>query len=111
MLIICTKEKNRENKKTKEVESGEMKRVDEKTAKNMVGMMWEYVSKSEWKKYTNQTKEDVKVEQNKKKSNPKQMDGIPSDEPFVKTRKKSKNEKDSKKAWVVVRLLHCLDDV
>ena len=85
-------------KKTKEVEIGEMKRVDDKTAHNMVGMMWEYVSKSEWKKYTRQPKEEVRVEQTEKKSNPKQMDGIPSDEPFVKTRKKSKNEKDSKKA-------------
>lgn len=34
---------------TKEVELGEIKRVDEKTAYNMVGNSWQYVSKTEWK--------------------------------------------------------------
>lgn len=34
---------------TKEVELGEIKRVDEKTAYNMVGSSWQYVSKTEWK--------------------------------------------------------------
>jgi hypothetical protein len=36
-------------KKTKEVELGEIRRVDDRTAHNMVGTSWEYVSKSEWK--------------------------------------------------------------
>ena len=34
---------------TKEVELGEIKRVDEKTAYNMVGSSWVYISKTEWK--------------------------------------------------------------
>jgi hypothetical protein len=85
-------------KKTKEVELGEIKRVDDRTAHNMVGSLWQYVSKSEWKS-SKTTKSEPITDQVKteKKSNPKQMDGVPSDEPFVKTRKKSKNEKDSKK--------------
>jgi hypothetical protein len=36
-------------KQTKEVELGEIRRVDDKTAFNMVGSNWIYVSKSEWK--------------------------------------------------------------
>jgi hypothetical protein len=39
-------------KKTKEVELGEIKRVDDKTAHNTVGSVWAYVSKSEWKMAT-----------------------------------------------------------
>ena len=34
---------------TKEVELGEIKRVDDKTAHNMAGSMWQYISKTEWK--------------------------------------------------------------
>ena len=34
---------------TKEIELGEIKRVDDKTAHNMVGSMWQYISKTEWK--------------------------------------------------------------
>ena len=34
---------------TKEVELGEIKRVDNKTAHSMVGFSWQYVSKTEWK--------------------------------------------------------------
>ena len=34
---------------TKEVELGEIKRVDEKTSYNMVGSSWVYISKTEWK--------------------------------------------------------------
>ena len=33
----------------KDVQVGDIKRVDEKTAYNMVGSSWEYVSKTEWK--------------------------------------------------------------
>ena len=73
-------------KKTKEVEIGEMKRVDDKTAHNMVGTMWEYVPKSEWKLATRKPKEVTD-----------QVTDQPTDQ-VVKTRKKSKNEKDSKKA-------------
>jgi len=34
---------------TKEVELGEIKRVDNKTAHSMVGYSWQYISKTEWK--------------------------------------------------------------
>ena len=34
---------------TKDVEVGQIKRVDDKTAENMVGNYWQYISKSEWK--------------------------------------------------------------
>jgi hypothetical protein len=76
---------------SKDVQVGDIKRVDDKTAMNMVGISWEYVSKTEWKKWRGvKTEPKEETEQPKKKSNPKQMDGVPSNEPFVKTRKKSK---------------------
>jgi len=34
---------------SKDVEVGNIKRVDDKTAMNMVGLSWQYVSKTEWK--------------------------------------------------------------
>ena len=34
---------------TKEIELGEIRRVDDKTAHSMVGFSWQYVSKTEWK--------------------------------------------------------------
>jgi hypothetical protein len=43
---------------TKEVELGEIKRVDDKTAYNMVGSSWSYVSKTEWKMATRKKVED-----------------------------------------------------
>lgn len=33
----------------KDVQVGDIKRVDDKTAINMVGSSWKYVSKTEWK--------------------------------------------------------------
>jgi hypothetical protein len=44
-------------KATKEIELGTIKRVDDKTAFNMVGLSWAYVSKSEWKATTRKVKE------------------------------------------------------
>jgi len=35
---------------SKDVQVGDIKRVDDKTAMNMVGLSWQYVSKTEWKK-------------------------------------------------------------
>lgn len=58
---------------SKEVQLGEIKRVDNKTAMNMVGLSWEYVSKSEWKKETRKSKaqetvtEEVKEKKEYKK--------------------------------------------
>ena len=34
---------------SKDVELGEIKRVDDKAASSMVGSSWQYVSKTEWK--------------------------------------------------------------
>jgi hypothetical protein len=34
---------------SKNVEVGDIKRVDDKTAMNMVGLSWQYISKTEWK--------------------------------------------------------------
>jgi len=36
----------------KEFKTGEIKRVDDKTAFNMVGLSWKYISKTEWKSLT-----------------------------------------------------------
>jgi hypothetical protein len=78
-------------RQTKEVELGEIKRVDDKMANNMVGSYWKYVSKSEWKQSIGKKVVEETTDQVDKKPNPKQMDGIKSDAPFVKTRK-NKNE-------------------
>jgi len=78
-------------RESKNVEVGDIKRVDDKTAINMVGISWEYVSKTEWKKWKGvKTEPKEETYQYKKKSNPKQMNGVPSNEPFIKTRKKFK---------------------
>lgn len=85
----CLKSK----RETKEHSLGEIIRVDDKTAFNMVGSSWEYVSKLEWKTFkgtkSGPSQDQVETE---KKPNSKQMNGVPSDEPFVKTRKKSKKD-------------------
>ncbi len=77
----------------KEFKSGEVRRVDDKTAFSMVGLSWKYISKSEWKNLTrNQvgTKSEPSQEQVEKKKNLKQE--LPDDgKEFVKTRKKSKS--------------------
>ena len=71
-------------RKTKEVELGEIKRVDDKTANNMVGSMWQYISKSEWKQATRKPKSEENQVGTKSESNSDQV-------------KKKKNEKNSKK--------------
>lgn len=80
-------------RKSKDVEIGDIKRVDDKTANNMVGSMWAYISKSEWKQVTSNqagTKSEPSQDQVVKKRNPKQ--DFPNDNggEFKKTRKKSK---------------------
>ena len=80
-------------KKTKEVELGEIRRVDDKTAHNMVGSLWQYISKSEWKNSTRDqvgTKSEPSRNQVEKKKNPKQDLSNDDGKEFVKTRKKSK---------------------
>ena len=49
------------NKKTNEIQ-----RVDNKTADNMVGMTWEFIPKSEWKKTREVPTEKQKVQDSKK---------------------------------------------
>lgn len=44
---------------TKDVELGTIKRVDDKTANNMVGLSWAYVPKSEWKLATRKSKQST----------------------------------------------------
>ena len=43
-------------KSNKNVELGEIIRVDDKTASNMVGNSWEYIPKSEWKEASRKPK-------------------------------------------------------
>lgn len=73
-------------KETKDVVLGTIRRVDDKTANNMVGNYWAYVSKSEWKKETRKSKpkEDVveQVSQERK--------------PYKKGTKPEKNKKNEK---------------
>ena len=60
-------------KETKDVAFGTIRRVDDKTANNMVGNYWAYVAKSEWKKETRKSKpvteqvNDQPTEQEEKK--------------------------------------------
>ena len=57
-------------KSSKDVELNEIRRVDDKTAHNMVGTSWKYISKTQWKKETKvlvtQEVTEVKVKKNKK---------------------------------------------
>ena len=48
-------------KETKDVVVGTIRRVDDKTANNMVGNFWAYVPKSEWKKETRKSKPTEQV--------------------------------------------------
>lgn len=76
---------------TKEHSVGEIIRVDDKTAFNMVGSSWEYVSKSEWKmsKGVKLEPSDNQVSTQKKENLKQAAHGVDETEPFVKTRKKS----------------------
>ena len=47
---------------SKDVEVGDIKRVDDKIAMNMVGLSWQYVSKTEWKKWKGVKTVEVKTE-------------------------------------------------
>jgi NAD(P)H-nitrite reductase large subunit len=49
---------------SKGVDVGDIKRVDEKTAMNMVGGSWQYISKTEWKlSRGNKAVEEISIEQ------------------------------------------------
>jgi len=51
---------------TKDVQLGEIRRVDDKTAFNMVGNSWMYISKSEWKN-SNKNQDNTDSESSQKK--------------------------------------------
>ena len=72
----------------KDVQVGDIKRVDEKTSYNMVGSSWSYISKTEWK-----------LSRGKKvvKETTEQVNDQPTDQVDKKPYKKgSKPEKKSK---------------
>lgn len=46
---------------SKDVEVGDIRRVDDKTAYNMVGSSWAYIAKSEWKMATRKSKPTTQV--------------------------------------------------
>ena len=48
---------------SKDIEVGEIKRVDDKTANNMVGISWGYVPKSEWKAQFRKSKNETVTDQ------------------------------------------------
>jgi hypothetical protein len=78
-------------RETKNTELGHITRIDDVEAELKVKSgYWAYAPKSEWKLQTRKPKPKEEELEQKKKPNPKQMDGQPSNEPFVKTRKKSK---------------------
>ena len=70
-------------RETKETKLGEIIRVDDKTANNMVGGIWKYVSKSEWKEYKGMIKEESKVQDTTEVT-----DTVKSDKKRKKTNKK-----------------------
>lgn len=49
-----------------ESKTGEIVRVEDKLAHNMVGSQWKFISKSEWKKQTRKPVDEIKPEQKKK---------------------------------------------
>jgi len=58
-------------KETKDVSVGTIRRVDNKTANNMVGLSWAYVPKSEWKSQTRKSKPKEEVSEEKTQSEKK----------------------------------------
>jgi hypothetical protein len=56
---------------SKGVEVGDIKRVDDKTAMNMVGSSWQYISKTEWK--SSRGKKVVKESTNPNHENDKKL--------------------------------------
>jgi hypothetical protein len=52
----------------KNVQTGNIIRVDDKQAHQMAGITWQYVSKSEWKSVTRKITEKQEVETEKKET-------------------------------------------
>jgi hypothetical protein len=73
---------------SKDVQVGDIKRVDDKTAMGMVGLSWQYVSKTEWKLSRGKKGTEEVTEQSSE---------IPTEQVEKKLYKKgSKSEKKSK---------------
>lgn len=75
---------------SKDVELGTIKRVDDKTANNMVGISWAYVPKSEWKSQFKKPKTDQVTEQVTE-----QVEKKPYKKGQKPEKKSKKNEKNS----------------
>jgi hypothetical protein len=88
---------------SKGVDVGDIKRVDEKTAMNMVGNSWQYISKTEWK--LSRGKKVVKEEINPNHESDKELideaatvsmnTAIQYQKDKEKKKKNKKNEKNS----------------
>jgi len=78
-------------KATKNTEVGVFMRTSEIEAESKVKTgYWAYAPKSEYKLWKRGTTTEEPQSTEKKKNNPKQMNGVETAETFVKTRKKSK---------------------
>ena len=78
-------------KATKNTEVGVFMRTSEIEAESKVKTgYWAYAPKSEYKSWKRGTTTEEPQSTEKKKNNPKQMNGVETAETFVKTRKKSK---------------------
>jgi len=78
-------------KATKNTEVGVFMRTSEIEAESKVKTgYWVYAPKSEYKSWKRGTTTEEPQSTEKKKDNPKQMNGVETAETFVKTRKKSK---------------------
>lgn len=75
---------------SKDVEVGDIKRVDDKTAMNMVGSSWQYVSKSEWK-----LSRGKKVVEEPKETSTETVEKKPYKKGQKPEKKSMKNEKNS----------------
>lgn len=80
---------------TKEIQLGEIKRVDDKTAHNMVGSTWTYVSKSEWKLATRKSGPSQDQVGTKSEPSSEQLEKKPYKKGSKPEKKSKKNEKDS----------------
>ena len=69
---------------TKDVELGTIRRVDDKTADNLVGISWAYVPKSEWKAATRKVKEVV--------TNTESTQEQPEQKPYKKGQRSEKHK-------------------
>jgi len=75
-------------KETKDISLGTIKRVDDKTAINMVGSLWAYISKAEWKAATRKSKPTESTGEEKSKPSQEQTEK----KPYKKGQKSEKHK-------------------